>query len=93
MNEPSLHGRTMLDIDAHLRHQFIVPLQHVLHAVDGLALVYPWVDGEVLYGPAVARGASARTDPTSDHARFRSQPVEVILDVLDAVFDARLALI
>ncbi len=73
-----------------VRHRAIVPLCHVLRTADGLALVYPWVDGEVLYDPATARGSLARTDPASAHARFRAQPVDVILDVIDELFDAHL---
>lgn len=73
-------------------HPSIVPLRQVLRADNELALVYPWVTGEVLYSPGTSRGSLARTDPASAHARFRAQPVSVILDVLDDVFDAHLAI-
>lgn len=73
-------------------HPAIVARAGTVHAADGLAAVYPWVDGEVLYAPATARGTPARTDPDSADARFRSQPVDVILDALDTVFDAHLVI-
>lgn len=74
-----------------VRHRSIVPLRQVLRADEELALVYPWVAGEVLYGPATARGSLARTDPASAHARFRAQPVGVILDVFEEILDAHLS--
>ncbi len=54
----------------------------------GLVLVYPWVDGEVLYA---GHGRAARQDPASAHARFRALPLEQVLDALDRVLDAQVS--
>ena len=37
-------------------------------------------------------GAGCWPDPASAHARFRAQSVDVILDILDEIFDAHLSL-
>ncbi len=72
-------------------HPAIIPLLEVTEAGAGLRLVYPWVDGEVLYGAPCA-GRRQRLDPTGPHARFRSLLRPDVLAALDAVFDAHLAL-
>lgn len=70
-------------------HPVVIPLRHVLRVPSGLALVYPWVDGGVLYGAPVA-GRAQRLDPEGAHARFRSLETDEILSALDAIFDAHL---
>ena len=52
---------------------------------DGSAIVYEWVDGEVLNGPAYP-GEAGRNDPRSPHFRFRSLPHSGRLAVLDAIY-------
>ncbi|WP_239120275.1 serine/threonine protein kinase [Catellatospora chokoriensis] len=54
------------------------------------ALVYPWLDGGVLY-PADPRGAAVRTDPDGAMARFRALPLDRVEAALDAVLDAHVA--
>lgn len=54
------------------------------------ALVYPWLDGGVLY-PTDPRGAAVRTDPDGAMARFRALPPELVEAALDAVLDAHVA--
>ncbi|WP_239165206.1 serine/threonine protein kinase [Catellatospora citrea] len=54
------------------------------------ALVYPWLDGGVLY-PADPRGAAVRTDPDGAMARFRALPPDRVEAALDAVLDAHVA--
>ena len=46
----SLHGV--------VRHPALPALRNAFRTPRGLALVYEWVDGEVLYHPASARGES-----------------------------------
>jgi hypothetical protein len=75
---------------AAIHHPALIPPARVLHLRDGLATVSPWVDGEVLYHPT-RHGRPSRRDPASPHARFRAQPVEVILGALRTVFDIHLA--
>lgn len=77
-----------------VRHPVIVPQVHRIALGEGLAVVMPWREGEVLYGPA-QRGRGDRTGPGSPMARFRALPhagVEAAFArVLDAHLDAHLA--
>ena len=72
-------------------HRHVIPLRHVIVTPAGLALVYPWVDGEVLYGAPV--DPSRRRDPAGPHARFRALPVPEVVAAVDAIFDAHLAMV
>lgn len=72
------------------RHPGIVPLRHHFAVRDGLALVHPWVDGQVLYQPTVLHHGG-RDTPDSPLARFRSLPVAEILPALDLILDAHVA--
>lgn len=73
-------------------HPAVIALRRVIRTPGGFALVYPWVDGEVLYGAPVT-GRAQRLDPAGPHARFRSLPVAAVLDALDAIFDAHLTVV
>ena len=68
----------------------IVPLRHRLLADGRLTLVYPWVEGEVLYHATVPRTVR-RSDPGSAMARFRQLPVPAVTGVVDQLLDAHLA--
>lgn len=57
-----------------------------LNLASGYALVYEWVDGEVLYSPEF-RGQSGRDNPLSPYYRFVHLPVSAIIDVLNAVYE------
>jgi serine/threonine-protein kinase len=80
--------RNAAAVHEHVTHPAIVPLHAVVETPTGLVLVYPWVDGEVLYS---GHGRAARQDPTSAHARFRALPLDDVLLALDQVLDAHLA--
>ncbi|MFJ8075142.1 serine/threonine protein kinase [Streptomyces sp. NPDC096176] len=82
--------RRAIEVHAAVEHPLIVPLQHSFDVTGGLALVYPWVDGEVLYHPTVSRHGG-RAAPDSPMARFRRLPVPVILRALEQILDAHLA--
>ncbi len=73
-----------------VQHSAIVPLRHHFQLRDGLALVYPWAQGEVLYHPT-AHAHGDRAAPDSPMARFRRLPVPDILRALDEILDAHLA--
>ena len=75
----------------HVRHDAIIPLRRVVGGPSGPVLVYPWVDGEVLYGPGAPDGRTRRLDPRSTHARFRRLSVAEILAAIESIFDAHLA--
>jgi serine/threonine-protein kinase len=70
-----------------VRHPAIVPLLGQVEVPAGLALVMPWVEGEVLYG-APWGGSVARADPTGPHARFRRLPTPDVLRAVARIFDA-----
>jgi serine/threonine-protein kinase len=76
---------------AAVQHPHIVPLHRAVPvAGGGLALLYPWVDGEILNDP-FAPGSLPRHALESAYRRFRSLPVDRILPALDAIFDAHVA--
>jgi serine/threonine-protein kinase len=76
-----------------VRHPAIVPLEHAIDIDDGLALVYPWAEGEVLYHASrSARGPAVRLDPHGAHVRFRALPLDRILPAIDTVLDAHLTI-
>jgi len=70
-----------------VRHPALPPLRKVFAIPDGLALVYPWMDGEVLYSDG---GTAAREDPSSAHVRFRALPVPHLLRSLETIYDLHL---
>lgn len=70
---------------ANVSHPAIVPLlQHVV-LPEGFALVYPWVEGEVLASPA---WPDRRTNPASPFRRLLRLSPARRLAVVDAVIDA-----
>jgi hypothetical protein len=71
-----------LDLHAAVRHDAIVRPVQVL---DGPVLVYPWYDGTVLNAATLA-GTNR-----SALYRFQALPVPEVLDALDTVLDAHLA--
>lgn len=73
----------------HVAHDAIIPLRHAFSAAGQPALVYPWVDGDVLYHPTVHQRPD-RTDPTSPMARFRKLPVTSVTSALDRILDAHI---
>jgi serine/threonine protein kinase len=77
-----LHGVVAHPALARLYNSFTTP--------DGLALVYEWLPGQVLYD-YTASGVS-REEPARAHARFRALPGQHILVALDTIYDAHLTL-
>lgn len=84
-------------VHAAVRHPAVLAPAHVLRegAAAWPVLVYPWLDGEVLYhatvGPDGAATSASRSEPGHPMARFRSLPVDVVRDAVDAVLDAHRA--
>lgn len=72
-----------------VQHPAIIPPLAAVATRAGLTLCAVWVEGEVLY-PATRHHRPDRSDPASPHARFRAQPLEVVLAALDTLFDAHL---
>lgn len=74
-----------------VEHPAIVPMQTLLPVEGGgMAAVYRWVDGEILNDP-LAPGGGPREEADSAYRRFRSLPVDTILQAIDPIFDAHLA--
>ncbi|UCG26394.1 MAG: serine/threonine protein kinase [Chloroflexota bacterium] len=71
-------------------HPALARLYNSFRTRDGLALIYEWLPGEVLYD-YTASGIS-RDDPAGAHARFRALPIEQILAALDTIYDVHLML-
>ncbi len=78
--------KNAVEFHRRVRHPRIPSLLNSITTYDGLALVYQWVDGEVLGSPEY-RGAEGRSRPESPHYRFLSLPVDRRLDVLDRIFE------
>ena len=71
----------------HVQHPNIVPLIQVMRSTYGNALLYPWVDGRLLYA-----NEKKRKKKRSAPGRFRELPVDRITEVLDALFAAHCAI-
>ncbi|MCC0094596.1 serine/threonine-protein kinase [Streptomyces flavotricini] len=71
-------------------HPTIIPLLNSITTDQGLALVYPWVPGEVLYHPTRSR-SGGRTAPESTMARFRRLPLPEIHSAVEAILGAHIA--
>jgi serine/threonine-protein kinase len=81
-----------LNLSTQVHHLALPSLYNSFRTPGGLALVYEWVPGELLYDYSVARGDRARNDPLGPHARFRGLPPAQILAVLDTIYDVHLML-
>ena len=82
--------RRAVSLHQAVTHPAVTPLLHSITTDDGLALVHPWVDGEVLYHPTRSHHGG-RVAPGSPMARFRALPLPEIHASLDTVLDAHLA--
>lgn len=82
--------RRAVAVHAVVSHPAIIPLRHTITTGEGPALVYPWVEGEVLYHATTAGGPDRR-HPDSAMARFRRLPVPEIGAALALILDAHLA--
>ncbi|MGW4683405.1 serine/threonine protein kinase [Streptomyces sp. NPDC004244] len=71
-------------------HSAIVPLAHSFTTTVSPVLVYPWMDGEVLYHPTRSR-RGGRAAPGSPMARFRAQPLAHVNAALESLLSAHLA--
>ena len=63
-------------------HPLLPRLHNVIECQDGPALVFDWIDAELIGAPR-----TMRSDPASAFRRFRRLPVSAILGALDAIVD------
>ena len=70
-----------------VRHPTIVRPVSKFCSQHGMALVYPWVEGQLLYAPQ-----DDRCSRDSAPRRFRELPVSQVCEALDDLFDAHRAL-
>ncbi|MGW6984425.1 serine/threonine protein kinase [Streptomyces sp. NPDC054932] len=82
--------RRAISVHQAVAHPAIVPLSHFFRTDDGLALVYPWMPGEVLYHPTRAR-QGGRATPGSPMARFRQLPASRVHTALNSLLEAHVA--
>ena len=83
--------RGAISFHAAVRHPVVVPLLHAVELQDGLALVYPWVAGEVLNDPHVP-GGLPHAHPDSALSRLRRRPAVEVARVVSDVLDAHVAI-
>ncbi|MBL6983242.1 MAG: serine/threonine protein kinase [Anaerolineales bacterium] len=79
-------------LHSQVQHPALAKLHHVITSLDGIALVFDWLPGEVLYDYVTHRGQQGRNNPGSPHYRFRSLPEEKILTALDIIFELHILL-
>ena len=82
--------RDAVAFHSHVAHPAIVPLLHRFETPEGLALVYPWADGEVL-ADAVDAAVPHRDDPSSPYRRLLALPVADRCNAVRELFDAHVA--
>ncbi|MBT2472707.1 serine/threonine protein kinase [Streptomyces sp. ISL-66] len=70
-------------------HSALIPIVHSFTTDDGLALVYPWAEGVVLYHPTRTRHGG-RSHPDSPMARFRQLPLQKVHEALAVILDVHL---
>lgn len=70
-----------------LDHPALVPLEAVIEASDGVAIVHHWFDGELLRSRP-----ERRDDPTEAYSLFRALPATDIVAALDCVIDLHVIL-
>ena len=74
--------RNAVDLARSCDHPALPRLHNVVETPHGPALVYEWVEGELVGVPA-----AERDDPESAFQRFRALPVEEVVGALDTVYD------
>jgi serine/threonine-protein kinase len=78
-------------LNRQVQHPALPRFYNAFATVDGLALVYEWAPGELLYFPS-RTPPERRRDPTYAPVRFRALPVDDILAALDTIYDLHLVL-
>jgi serine/threonine-protein kinase len=77
-----------------VQHPALVGPPRVLPDGERVALVYPWLDGDVLYhatvGPDGRASSRPRTDPNGPMARFRGLPLAEAHAAVDTILDVHL---
>jgi hypothetical protein len=68
--------RRAVAVHAVVRHPAIIPLARTMSSDLGPALVYPWVDGDLLHGADGALG------------RFKTRPLWEVLSAVESIFEA-----
>ena len=74
------------------RHPALAHLHTTIETPGGLALVYDWLPGELLYDYTRFRGENGRRDPHCPHARFRALPRDGIVAALNTIYEVHLLL-
>ncbi|GAA4348741.1 protein kinase family protein [Angustibacter luteus] len=84
--------RRAVEVHGAVQHPALVAPVRVEPDGDGIALVYPWVDGDVLYhatvGPDGRATSARRDDPGSPLARFRGLPLPAVRRAISTILEA-----
>ena len=84
--------RRARNLASRARHPALPRFRNSLCTPGGLALVYDWVPGEVLWDGTVHTREQRASDPACPHVRFRALPVPEILEALDTIYDVHVML-
>ncbi len=80
-------------LHAEVTHEALLsPVRRLVSPDGSPALVYPWCRGENLYDYTRFDAHARQHDPRSPHLRFRRMPGARVLDALDAIYDAHVAI-
>jgi len=71
-----------------VEHHALIPVERIVHTVEGVLTVSPWFDDELVRSPA-----AQRDDPTQAFSRFKSLSTGEIAAALDSVIDLHVELI
>jgi serine/threonine-protein kinase len=78
-------------LNTRVRHPALPRFYNAFETPGGLALVYEWVPGELLYYPS-RTPPERRRDPAYPPVRFRALPEGRILNALNTIYDLHLLL-
>jgi len=70
-----------------VQHPALPPLRRTLHFPNGIALIFDWVPGEVLYGSSRFRESPGNVEPESSRQRFQALPPQEIITGLSVIYD------
>lgn len=75
------------EVSTAVEHPALISLDRIVDTEHGIVTVSAWFDGELLRAPA-----ELRDEPTHAFSRFKSLPIDEIVDALDSVVDLHVQL-
>lgn len=77
--------KNAVEMHKEITHPLVPPIRNHFLTPNGLALVYDWVEGQVLYSPEYW-GEEGRSKVDSPFSRFRNLPEKQIVEALNRIF-------